>query len=139
MLQQQGGTCVSNAFLLALFKTLNVTSQTTFEFIPRPLGPTYWLNIHVFEHSHQLENLQDWLRHHYNVFFVCLFFVLGFTRIPAREWIDFDVPQGGDECWVSAFSSDGHSFGGPKNYGTKNKTFFNIVFCDDYAMRKGKL
>ena len=61
----------------------------------------------------------------------------GYSRIPSNDFINFDVPQGKMECYVSAFDADGNWFGDAKCFRATNGTYFNVVLCDDFAMRKG--
>lgn len=61
----------------------------------------------------------------------------GYSRIPSQEFINFDVPHEKYECYVSAFDSDGKLFGNAKCFRATHNTYFNIVLCSDYAMRKG--
>ena len=63
--------------------------------------------------------------------------VPGYSPVSSGESISFDVPQGKDECWVTAYDADGNFFGGPKCFRSTNGTYFNIVMCDDHNMRKG--
>lgn len=61
----------------------------------------------------------------------------GYSRIASEEWLHFDVPQGGMECYVSVVDSDGKVFGTAKCFRATNGTYFNVVVCDDYVMRQG--
>lgn len=65
--------------------------------------------------------------------------VAGYSRIPSGDsgYLSFDVPQGKNECWVTAFAANGNFFGGPKCFRATYNTYFNIVLCSDYVMRKG--
>lgn len=61
----------------------------------------------------------------------------GYSRIPSNAFINYDVPQGKFECYVSAIDSDGKWFGEAKCFRATNYSYFNVVLCTDYAMRKG--
>ena len=62
---------------------------------------------------------------------------VGYSRIPSREFLSFDVPQGEDECYISAVDSDGVWFGSAKCFRATYDSYFNVVLCSDHAMRKG--
>lgn len=61
----------------------------------------------------------------------------GYNRITSRQFSHFDVPGGKNECYVSACDSNGKLFGTAKCFRATYGTYFNIVLCSDYAMRKG--